>query len=250
MTDILLAYSAEDGNGRMAQRLYQERFPNRWLPHQSTFAYINRRLRETGSLNVNRHDFLEQSLPKLLEDVPLHVRRKMWFVHDRAPANFSMYAREYLNTVFPARWSFFLSCLLTRPKSPWLFRLGTSQMSRLRDSSRARRWSTAQDAGSMWQRTTDTLYFRASGTVNGASLRVVQWSRWSSLWTAAVVVAVLMLKCLIIILCQCYLYTIAMSSINYVRVLQSRFETSFLPLKKALSTVPRYFPQDIEIMHI
>jgi hypothetical protein len=29
MTDILLAYGAADGNGRMAQRLYQERFPNR-----------------------------------------------------------------------------------------------------------------------------------------------------------------------------------------------------------------------------
>jgi hypothetical protein len=28
MTDIL-AYGAADGNGRMAQRLYQERFPNR-----------------------------------------------------------------------------------------------------------------------------------------------------------------------------------------------------------------------------
>jgi hypothetical protein len=29
MTDILLAYGAGDGNGTMAQRLYQERFPNR-----------------------------------------------------------------------------------------------------------------------------------------------------------------------------------------------------------------------------
>jgi hypothetical protein len=57
MTDILLACGAADGNGRMAQRLYQERFPNRRLPHHSTFASTNRRLRETGSLNVNRHDF-------------------------------------------------------------------------------------------------------------------------------------------------------------------------------------------------
>jgi hypothetical protein len=49
-----------------------------------------------------------------------------------------------------------------------------------------------------------------------------------------------MLKCLIIILCQCYLYTITMSSINYVSILQSRSETSFLPLKKALSAIPCY----------
>jgi hypothetical protein len=49
-------------------------------------------------------DVLEQSLPELLEDVPLHVRRRMWFMHDGAQAYFSMYAREYLNAVLPARW--------------------------------------------------------------------------------------------------------------------------------------------------
>jgi hypothetical protein len=52
-------------------------------------------------------DFLEQSLPELLEDVPLHVRRSMWFMYDEVSARFSMQAREYLNTVLPARWSFF-----------------------------------------------------------------------------------------------------------------------------------------------
>jgi hypothetical protein len=56
MTDVLLAYGAANGNGRVGQRLYQECFPNRRLPRHSTFASINRRLRETGSLNVNRHD--------------------------------------------------------------------------------------------------------------------------------------------------------------------------------------------------
>jgi hypothetical protein len=35
-------------------------------------------------------DFLEQSLPELLENVPLHVRRRMWLMHDGAPAHFSM----------------------------------------------------------------------------------------------------------------------------------------------------------------
>jgi hypothetical protein len=56
MTDILFAYGAADGNDRTAQQLYQERFPNRRIPHHSMFASINRRLRETGSLNVNRYD--------------------------------------------------------------------------------------------------------------------------------------------------------------------------------------------------
>jgi hypothetical protein len=56
MTDIHLAYGTAEENGRMAQRLYQERFPNRRLPHHSTFASINRQLRETCLLNVSRHD--------------------------------------------------------------------------------------------------------------------------------------------------------------------------------------------------
>jgi hypothetical protein len=56
MTYILLVYSAADGNGKMAQQLYHERLPNRRLLHHSMFASINRRLRETRSLNVNRHD--------------------------------------------------------------------------------------------------------------------------------------------------------------------------------------------------
>jgi hypothetical protein len=241
MTDILLAYSAADGNGRMAQRLYQERFPNRWNPHHSTFASINRRLRETGSLNVNRHDFLEHSLPELLEDVPLYVRRKMWFMHNGAAAHFSMYAREYMNAVFPARWSFFFWPARSPDLNPLDFfvwghpRCLIFETPVEREDDLLPRIQAACD--NIRQ---DTRYFRASATVNGASLRVVQWSRLLSLWTAAVVVAVLKLKCLIIILCQCYLYTITMSSINYVRVLQSRFETSFLPLKKALSAVPCY----------
>jgi hypothetical protein len=96
------------------------------------------------------------------------------------------------------------------------------------------------------QHATDTWWFRATATVNGASLRIVQWRRWSSLWTAAVVAAVLMLKCqIVIMLCQCYLCAIKMSSINYIRGLQSHFETSLLPLKKAFSTVPCYLGQDV-----
>jgi hypothetical protein len=34
-------------------------------------------------------DFLVQSLPELLEDMPLHVHRRMWFMHDWAPTHFS-----------------------------------------------------------------------------------------------------------------------------------------------------------------
>lgn len=49
-------------------------------------------------------DFLENSLPELLEDVPLEIRRHMWFMHDGAPPHFSITARQFLNEQFPARW--------------------------------------------------------------------------------------------------------------------------------------------------
>ena len=53
------------------------------------------------------------------------------------------------------------------------------------------------------------------------------------------VVAVLLIpKCLIIVIvCQCYLCTIKVFPANYVWRLQSRFETSFLPLKKTLRAI-------------
>jgi hypothetical protein len=54
MTDILLAYSAVDENGRMVQRLYQEHFSNQRLLHHSTFVFLNWWLGEFGLLNVNR----------------------------------------------------------------------------------------------------------------------------------------------------------------------------------------------------
>ncbi|KAL7640497.1 UNVERIFIED_CONTAM: hypothetical protein RMT77_008772 [Armadillidium vulgare] len=49
--------------------------------------------------DVYRHD-----LPTLLEDIPLQLRSKMYFMHDGAPAHFCSVARNYLNTVYPRRW--------------------------------------------------------------------------------------------------------------------------------------------------
>jgi hypothetical protein len=66
-----------------------------------------------------------------------------------------------------------------------------------------------------------------------------------------VVVALLMLTCLIlVILCQCYLCAIKVSPANYVWPLQSRFETSFLPLKKALQAIQYYLRWDVKTVPI
>ena len=48
--------------------------------------------------------FLEETLPTLLEDVPLEVRRLMWYMHDGAPAHFARTSRDSLNVRFPNRW--------------------------------------------------------------------------------------------------------------------------------------------------
>jgi hypothetical protein len=42
-------------------------------------------------------DFPLHDLPELLEDVPLAVRARMWYMHDGAPAHFSRAVRDVLN---------------------------------------------------------------------------------------------------------------------------------------------------------
>lgn len=48
--------------------------------------------------------FLQEELPVLLDGIPLDVRMAMWFMHDGAPAHFSIRARRYLNETYPYRW--------------------------------------------------------------------------------------------------------------------------------------------------
>ena len=48
--------------------------------------------------------FLSDTLPLLLDDVPLGVRQRMWFQHDRAPVHNAVNARRHLNEVFGNRW--------------------------------------------------------------------------------------------------------------------------------------------------
>ncbi|EZA59696.1 hypothetical protein X777_16395 [Ooceraea biroi] len=46
--------------------------------------------------------FLEDELP--LEDIPLMLRNRMWFMHDGAPPHFSLTVRQFLNRKFANRW--------------------------------------------------------------------------------------------------------------------------------------------------
>ena len=49
-------------------------------------------------------DFLENSLPGLLEDIPLNIRRNMLFRQDGATPHFALRVRAILNRQLPNRW--------------------------------------------------------------------------------------------------------------------------------------------------
>jgi hypothetical protein len=49
-------------------------------------------------------DFVLHDLPKLLEDVPLEVRARVWYVHDGAPAHSSRAVRDVLSNSYNHGW--------------------------------------------------------------------------------------------------------------------------------------------------
>lgn len=48
--------------------------------------------------------FLRNMLPDLLDDLPLVIRRNIWFQMDGAPPHFARTVTDYINEVFPNRW--------------------------------------------------------------------------------------------------------------------------------------------------
>ena len=48
--------------------------------------------------------FLEEKLPEMLEDIPLALRRDVWFQHSRAAANFARQVLEHLTATYNDRW--------------------------------------------------------------------------------------------------------------------------------------------------
>lgn len=49
-------------------------------------------------------NFLEHELPPLMEDVPLGIRRNLFFMHDGAPPHRGHFVTEWLNENFQGRW--------------------------------------------------------------------------------------------------------------------------------------------------
>ncbi|XP_071580324.1 uncharacterized protein [Temnothorax nylanderi] len=63
-------------------------------------------------------NFLQNELPALLEDIPLHARAEIIFQHDGAPAHFSRQVREFLNAHYPDRWVGRGGPIIWPPRSP------------------------------------------------------------------------------------------------------------------------------------
>jgi len=49
----------------------------------------------------NYLDFLQNKLPKQLEDVPLATRIAMYFQHDKAPSHYTQHVMQHFNNTFP-----------------------------------------------------------------------------------------------------------------------------------------------------
>lgn len=56
-------------------------------------------------LNANLfHDFLENILPEVIEDVPLNLREECWMQLDGAPAHYGRQVQHWLDENYPRRW--------------------------------------------------------------------------------------------------------------------------------------------------
>lgn len=64
--------------------------------------------------------FLAYDLPPLLEEIPIATRQRMWYMHDGAPAHFSLIARNWLNQPnhYANRWIGRGGPIVWPPRSP------------------------------------------------------------------------------------------------------------------------------------
>jgi hypothetical protein len=93
--------------------------------HQQQFS-IDARTVIVGDCLVGPHvlprrltgNRFRDDLPNLLEDVPLAVRARIWYMHDGAPAHFSRAVRAVLNNTHHDRWIGRRGPIAWPPRSP------------------------------------------------------------------------------------------------------------------------------------
>ena len=62
--------------------------------------------------------FLQNDLPKHLEDVSLDIRRHMYLQHDGPPIHYTKKVTQHLNNAYPNRWIGRGSLIHWPPRSP------------------------------------------------------------------------------------------------------------------------------------
>lgn len=88
-----------------------------------------------GTLSGQRYlEFLENTLPVLMECIPLQIRKTMWIQQDGAPAHNAKVVIDYLNQHFPQSWLGTRGPLEWPPRSPDLTPLDFFLWSYLKDN--------------------------------------------------------------------------------------------------------------------
>ncbi|CAK9820332.1 hypothetical protein ANTPLA_LOCUS10558 [Anthophora plagiata] len=106
--------------------------------------------------------FLEHVLPNLLEEIPLEIRKNMYFQHDGAPAHYAANVRAYLDETFRDRWIGRGGPVSWPPRSPDMnpldyFFWGHLKTTVYRDPLRTREEMVARIHSAVVSITTDTL---------------------------------------------------------------------------------------------
>ena len=63
-------------------------------------------------------NFLQNVLPQLMEDLPVHVRINMWVQHDDAPPHYALSSRQVINENFDEEWIGRGGSVAWPPRSP------------------------------------------------------------------------------------------------------------------------------------
>ena len=66
----------------------------------------------------NYLEFLQNVLPKQLQDVPLATLIVMYFQHDGAPSRYKRHVMQHLNVILPNKWNGRCSTINWPPRSP------------------------------------------------------------------------------------------------------------------------------------
>lgn len=132
-------------------------------------------------LNGNEYlRFLENDLPGMLEDVPLLIRQNIWYMHDGAPAHYSIQVRNFLNQNFPNRWIGRGSEFAWPPRSPDLNPMDFYFWGHLKDLVYKQESATREDLlqkirdGVNTIRNKDDILFRVRGYLNKAIQKCIE----------------------------------------------------------------------------